>query len=116
MTGYLASKGLQSVKLLPISAKRKEGIPELKDILSGSRKDKLAESDTTLITNLRHVEALTKTFEALTRVKSGLASGIPTDLVAQDIREALYYIGSIVGEISDNEVLGVIFSRFCIGK
>ena len=54
--------------------------------------------------------------EALTRVKSGLASGIPTDLVAQDIREALYYIGSIVGEISDNEVLGVIFSRFCIGK
>ena len=116
MTGYLASKGLQSVKLLPISAKRKEGIPELKDILSGSRKDKLAESDTTLITNLRHVEALTKTFEALTRVKSGLASGIPTDLVAQDIREALYYIGSIVGEISDNEVLGVIFSRFCVGK
>ena len=116
MTGYLASKGLQSVKLLPISAKRKEGIPELKDILSGSRKDKLAESDTTLVTNLRHVEALTKTFEALTRVKSGLASGIPTDLVAQDIREALYYIGSIVGEISDNEVLGLIFSRFCIGK
>jgi tRNA modification GTPase len=53
---------------------------------------------------------------ALYRVEDGLAGGIPTDLVAQDIREAIYHLGSIVGEINTEEVLGNIFSRFCIGK
>ncbi len=116
ISSLLDSSGHAQVHILPISAKIKTGIRELKEQLSASRKDKLADSDTTLVTNLRHIEALTRTHEALTRVKSGLASCIPTDLVAQDIREAIYYIGSITGEISDNEVLGVIFSRFCIGK
>ena len=112
----LESNGNPAVSLLPISAKKQEGVMELKSLLASSRKDQLADFDTTLVTNIRHIEALTKSHEALARVKSGLADGIPTDLVAQDIREALYYIGSIVGEISTDEVLGVIFSRFCIGK
>ena len=116
ISSLLDSSVHAQVHILPISAKIKTGIRELKEQLSASRKDKLADSDTTLVTNLRHIEALTRTHEALTRVKSGLASCIPTDLVAQDIREAIYYISSITGEISDNEVLGVIFSRFCIGK
>ena len=73
-------------------------------------------SDGTLVTNMRHVEALTNARSALERVRNGLHSGLATDLVSQDIREALYHLGSIVGEISTDEVLGTIFERFCIGK
>ena len=113
---YDITYGKTRIHLQELSAKKQTGTDELKKYLAATQKNKMSDSDTTLVTNIRHIEALTRTFEALTRVKSGLASGIPTDLVAQDIREALYYIGSIVGEISDNEVLGLIFSRFCIGK
>ena len=106
----------QFIHILPVSAKNQTGIQNLKTLLSRMQKDLLADSDTTLVTNLRHIEALTKTLEALRRVKDGLSTGIPTDLVAQDIREAIHYLGSITGAIEEEEVLGVIFSRFCIGK
>lgn len=99
-----------------ISAKQQKGISELKTALAATQKGLLSDSDTTLVTNIRHIEALTRANEALLRVRTGLATGLPTDLAAQDIREALYYIGSIVGEISTDEVLGNIFRNFCIGK
>ena len=102
--------------IIPISAKFNSGITELKAILAEKSSSMVADSDTTLVTNLRHVEALSNANTALQRVKEGLAAGIPTDLAAQDIREALYHIGSIVGEISTDEVLGNIFRNFCIGK
>lgn len=103
--------------ILPISAKTQRGITDLKSLLVSIQKDRLSESaGSTLVTNIRHIEALTHALDALRRVKAGLSDAIPTDLVAQDIREALYYIGTIVGEISTDEVLGNIFSRFCIGK
>jgi tRNA modification GTPase len=54
--------------------------------------------------------------ESLRSVQQGLEINIPTDLVSQDLREALYHLGSITGEITTEEVLGTIFSRFCIGK
>ena len=104
------------VILLPISAKQGTGIQNLRKILADSQRDLIAESDTTLVTNLRHVQALSDTRTSLLRVQDGLASGLPTDLAAQDIREAIYHIGSIVGEISTDEVLGNIFKNFCIGK
>ena len=72
--------------------------------------------DAVLVTNLRHYEALQHANESLAAVRRGLDEGIPTDLVAQDLREALYYLGSITGEITTDEVLGNIFGRFCIGK
>ena len=74
------------------------------------------DSNATLVTNARHYQALMDAQIALYRVEDGLAAGTPTDLVAQDIREALYHLGSIVGEINTEEILGNIFSRFCIGK
>ena len=74
------------------------------------------DSDTVLITNARHHSALLATAESLIRVKDGLRSGIPSDLVAQDLRDALYHLGTITGEISSDEILGNIFSHFCIGK
>ena len=76
----------------------------------------MADSDTTLVTNQRHAQALSDARTSLLRVRDGLAAGIPTDLASQDIREAIYHLGSIVGEISTDEVLGNIFRNFCIGK
>ena len=106
----------QAVPILPISAKTRTGIEELRSILASSQRDLLADSDTTLVTNQRHLQALTDTRTSLLRLRQGLASGLPTDLAAQDIREALYHLGSIIGEISTDEVLGNIFANFCIGK
>ena len=106
----------EKVKLLPISAKTGEGLEKLRSILAESQRNLLGDSDTTLVTNLRHAQALTDARTSLLRVREGLASGLPTDLAAQDIREAIYHLGSIVGEISTDEVLGNIFANFCIGK
>ncbi len=102
--------------ILPISARTGSGINTLRSLLAATQRDILADSDTTLVTNQRHVQALTDARTSLLRVRDGLASGLPTDLAAQDIREAIYHIGSIVGEISTDEVLGNIFANFCIGK
>ena len=105
-----------TINILPLSAKRQDGIQTLKSTLASMQKDRLTGQDTTLVTNLRHVDALTHALDALTRVRSGLDTSLPTDLISQDIREALYHLGSIIGEISTDEVLGEIFGRFCIGK
>ena len=102
--------------IIPISAKTGSGISDIRSVLASTQRDLLADSDTTLVTNQRHVQALTDARTSLLRVRDGLASGLPTDLAAQDIREAIYHLGSIVGEISTDEVLGNIFANFCIGK
>ena len=104
------------VKIIPISAKTGTGLSELRSFLASTQQNLLADSDTTLVTNQRHAQALTDARTSLLRVREGLASGLPTDLAAQDIREAIYHLGSIVGEISTDEVLGNIFANFCIGK
>lgn len=106
----------EAIGIMPISAKSGEGLDALRTTLSATQKDLLADSDTTLITNARHYEALSNARDALVRVRAGLSDALPTDLLTQDIREALYHIGSIVGEISTDEVLGNIFRNFCIGK
>ena len=107
---------VNDIKIIEISAKLGTGIDELRNILAETQKNVLTDSDTTLVTNQRHVQALTDARTSLLRVREGLADGLPTDLAAQDIREAIYHLGSIVGEISTDEVLGNIFRNFCIGK
>lgn len=108
---------LSPVAVLPISAKQKLGIDELKELLiSTQNQNKTIATNATLVTNIRHYQALMDAQVALYRVEDGLANCIPIDLVSQDIREAIYHLGSIVGEINTEEVLGNIFSRFCIGK
>ena len=102
------------IMVVCLSAKQHFGLSDLYNALKHSQP--LASPDATLVTNVRHYEALTHASEALLRVKEGLEMNIPTDLVSQDLREALYYLGSITGEITTDEVLGSIFSRFCIGK
>ena len=105
-----------SVFIIPISAKTGSGIEDLRKILAASQRDLLADSDTTLVTNQRHVQALSDARTSLLRASEGLALGIPTDLVSQDIRETIYALGTISGEISAQDVLINIFQNFCIGK
>ena len=112
----LGNQSNGTTEIVPISAKTGSGIENLRQILAASQRDLLGDSDTTLVTNQRHVQALSDARTSLLRVREGLASGLPTDLAAQDIREAIYHLGSIVGEISTDEVLGNIFRNFCIGK
>lgn len=102
------------IMVICLSAKHHFGLNDLYNALKHSRP--LASPDATLVTNVRHFEALTHAGEALQRVKEGLQLNIPTDLISQDLRQALYHLGTITGEITSDEVLGNIFSRFCIGK
>ena len=113
----LENKGVAgNTPIIPISARTGAGISELRAHLASTQRNLLGDSDTTLVTNQRHVQALNDARTSLLRVREGLAAGLPTDLAAQDIREAIYHLGSIVGEISTDEVLGNIFRNFCIGK
>ena len=115
-TGKNNADDANSPSIIRISAKTGEGIDRLRAVLADSQRDILADSDTTLVTNQRHIQALSDSRTSLLRVREGLASCLPTDLASQDIREAIYHLGSIVGEISTDEVLGNIFANFCIGK
>lgn len=108
--------GLSPTAILPVSAKQELGIDILKSLLINSQKELNISSNSTLVTNIRHYQALMDAQVALDRVEDGLKQQIPTDLIAQDIREALYHLGSIVGEINTEEILGNIFGKFCIGK
>jgi tRNA modification GTPase len=74
------------------------------------------QAESTVVSNARHAFALRKTYESLQSAREALLAGISSDLVAIDIRAALYQLGSITGEVSTEEVLGNIFGKFCIGK
>lgn len=102
---------------ISIAATSGTGLEQLKsEILKRSVDKTMLESESALITNLRHFEALTKTLESLNQVQTNLDAGLSGDLLATDIREALFHLGSITGEITVEDILGSIFSRFCIGK
>lgn len=98
-----------------VSAKRNENINLIMDSLVASVKD-LELSDGAIVSNARHLGALNKVAEAIVEVEYGFLNGIPTDLIAIDIRTALHYLGVITGEVTNNELLGNIFGKFCIGK
>ena len=112
----LRAKGI-SAKLIPISAKTGYGLAALTETLAEIGRRITGDTDETLVTNIRHYEALVRAATALGRVRDGLqVVTLPPDLIAQDLREALYHLGEIVGEIGTEEVLGNIFRKFCIGK
>ena len=112
----LREKGIV-IKLIPISAKTGDGLTALTEALAEIGSRITGDTDETLVTNIRHYEALVRAATALGRVRDGLqVATLPPDLIAQDLREALYHLGEIVGEISTEEVLGNIFRKFCIGK
>lgn len=114
-TFVISSDSLKSnSSILSVSAKKHSGIEKLEKALVETCQ--ISNSEEILVTNARHAKALKESSEALGKVSAGLDAGIPTDLLAEDLREALSLLGSITGEICSDEILGEIFSRFCIGK
>jgi len=102
--------------IVTISAKNHLNIDVLEQKLLQSIEFGHLNEEALIITNTRHYQALKKADEALLRVLEGLDTGISSDFMAQDVREALHYLGEITGEITTDEILGNIFSQFCIGK
>lgn len=99
-----------------ISAKNGQNIDTLRKILIDAVNIGSIKHQDVLISNIRHFNALTSASESLNRVLGGLSSSLPQDLLAQDIRETLHFLGEITGEVTTDEILGNIFKNFCIGK
>jgi tRNA modification GTPase len=99
-----------------ISAKNQIGITELKQAFIDKVIDKTLASQNTIIANIRHYEALKNAYAALDKVLDGINNNITTDLIAFELRQTLHYLGEISGEVTNEEILGNIFSKFCIGK
>lgn len=101
---------------LYISAKQQANTEALKQhLIQTAALPEISQNDV-IVTNVRHYEALTKAHEAILRVINGLEMNISGDFLSQDIRECMHYLGEITGQISNDEILGNIFGKFCIGK
>ncbi len=99
-----------------ISAKQKINLNLLEDALHRASQIPEINPGDVVVSNIRHYEALHKALNAIERVNEGLESGITGDFLSQDLRECMHYLGEITGKISNDEVLGNIFGKFCIGK
>ena len=102
-------------EVIDISARTGEGLDLLRRRLVESQSG-LGSGDELLVTNLRHYEALVRAQDALRRVDAGLSKALPSDLLSQDLRDAIHELGTITGEVTTDEILGEIFGKFCIGK
>ena len=105
-----------NVPLETISAKEKTGIDSLKNSLLSFINTGALRNNETIVTNSRHYDSLLKALEAIQKVQWGLQSGLSADLMALDIKEALFEFGTITGQVTNDELLGNIFANFCIGK
>ena len=110
------SSELEKSHLVELSAKSGEGIDTLQNKLMEFVNTGALKNNQTIVTNSRHYDALLKALEEIQKVKQGLDSGLSGDLLAIDIRQALYHFGEITGEITSDDLLGNIFANFCIGK
>lgn len=104
--------------LLTLSAQSGSGLDQLKQLLAASLSTLQAENNSTgtIVSNLRHYEALSAALAATDRVIEGLHQGLSGDFVSQDLRECIYHLSDIVGEVTTDQVLGNIFKHFCVGK
>lgn len=106
----------QQLTTLFISAKQNVGVEELKNQLLSFVNTGTLRNNETIVTNTRHYDSLLKALEEIQKVKFGLETGLSSDLMALDIKEALYHFGMITGQVTNDELLGNIFANFCIGK
>ena len=107
---------LEKDNFIFISASNKTNIPLLKESVLSRFQVKNVKQGDVLVTNLRHYQNLLQTNESLERVLQGMDKSVTGDFLAMDIRQALHYLGEITGEITTDDLLANIFSRFCIGK
>ena len=106
----------EGIPVVAISAKRESDIEALRDLIVKNAALPDVENDAVIVTNARHYQALTRARDAIARAIDGLDNGLSGDLLDQDIRECLHWLGEITGEITTDAILGEIFSHFCIGK
>ena len=99
-----------------VSASQSEGIEQVRKQLIASVETGKLDNPQYIVTNARHYEALKNVSDSLGRVLDGFRDGIPTVLIATDVRQSIYYLGQITGRITPDDILGEIFSKFCIGK
>ena len=112
----IVNRQLSINKVLSISAKHKEGIDQLQSLLVEAAHLPALSSSNVIVTNLRHYEALSRALEAIRRVQEGLSSGLSGDFISQDLRECIFHLSDIVGEVTTDMVLQSIFTHFCVGK
>ena len=106
----------QEFDFIKISAVENQNIQDLKNELSSYVEQLKSQENNVVITNQRHFEALGKSLEAVNKVKEAISFQISTELLAYELRNALEHLGEISGEVTNDEILGNIFSKFCIGK
>ena len=106
----------QAADILALSAKTGEGLERLQSKLLKFVNTGALTKNETIVTNTRHYNALTKALEEIEKVQLGMQQGLSGDFLAIDLREALYHLGEITGQVTNDELLGNIFSNFCIGK
>lgn len=117
----LSDEEIQNLKfqipnILLISAKNNEGVDDLKNQLLSFVNTGALRNNETIVTNTRHYDSLLKALDEIQKVKYGLETNLSSDLMAIDIKEALYQFGTITGQVTNDELLGNIFANFCIGK
>ena len=112
----LAQLTTHNLQPTTLSAKNKTGIDELKNQLLSFVNTGALRNNETIVTNTRHYDSLLKALDEIQNVKFGLETNLSSDLMALDIREALYHFGMITGQVTNDELLGNIFANFCIGK
>lgn len=105
-----------NVQSIALSAKQRTNIDELQQILVSAANLPSVTQNDVIVTNIRHYEALTHALEATKRVQEGLRSNLSGDFVSQDIRECIFHLNDIAGEVTNDMVLQNIFEHFCIGK
>ena len=106
----------EGTQVVAMSAKNVDDVEALRALIVEAATQPEVDADAVIVTNARHYEALIRAHEALTRAIDGLDNGLSGDLLGQDIRECLHWLGSITGEVTTDDILGEIFSHFCIGK
>ncbi len=104
------------IRSIFISAKQKNGIEKLEQLLIEAANIPSLSQNDIIVTNVRHYEALTRALESIRRVQEGLNAGLSGDFISQDLRECIYHLSDIAGEVTTDQILGNIFERFCIGK
>ncbi len=112
----LAAIDNSNLPFLPISAKNKESIHLLTNSLLELAGIEELDSNQLMVTNSRHYDILLKSLEEIGKVQEGIDQNLTGDLLAIDLRQALYYLGEITGKVSNDDLLGNIFANFCIGK
>ncbi|AUS07012.1 tRNA uridine-5-carboxymethylaminomethyl(34) synthesis GTPase MnmE [Pseudotamlana carrageenivorans] len=108
--------GIENSKYILLSAKENRGVEALKNQLIGFVNTGALRNNETIVTNTRHYDSLIKAFEEIQKVQEGIDTNLSSDLMAIDIRQALYHFGEITGQVTNDELLGNIFVNFCIGK